>query len=76
MACCTGIDARDDGRLVLEDAFSLKGDPIALEGTVLGVIVERQGGFQLLEALDESAVGKSGEFGEFFSDIVDALCGA
>lgn len=63
MSCGTRVDARHNGRFVLEHPLCLECDPVALEGTVLGVILDRQRGTELFKALDEGAVRVLVEFG-------------
>lgn len=66
MSCLAGIDALYDSRLVLEDSLGFECHPVAGERTVARVVLERNGGRQLLPSLNESAVGLSQGFGQLF----------
>ncbi len=75
MARRARIDTRHHCRPILEHTLGLKGDPIPLKRTILGIVLQRQCGRELFNTLDESAVGEGREFGEFLRDIVDTCSG-
>jgi len=57
-----GVDAPAYSRLVLEDVLALEGDPVAAEGAVARLVLERNGAFQHFKPLDEGASGIEPEF--------------
>ncbi len=73
MSGLAGVDAPYDGGLVLEDGLGLERNPVAAKRSVACVVFDGNSGRQLLEFLDERAVGFDQEFGQLFIPKVLAL---
>ena len=70
MSCLAGVDAPYDGGFVLKNRLGFEGNPVAAKRTVAWVVFDGDGRRQLLELLNERAVGLNQEFGQLFVETM------